>query len=288
MSTTKDMANITKSCSSSSLKARITKQAPKNACYACVTRLPQRISCYACVTRLPQRISCNVCSDPQTQSQNMVTVFLNLYLSKDISKYIDLRQVSYTCRKLLNLRKYAIYKLNKRNSLKYYSIKQFENRYIEDCCQDDDYNDDFDDLEFRKKVLNNIYNPHKQLQLNLSLCKNIFNVSDLRNVHTLDLSYCSQIRDVTALANIHTLYLKCCSNLVNVNVLKNVKILDVSMCYKIKNVSELGNVHTLILSLCFNIRDVSYLGKVNTLNLKGCFNITEFTALENVPHLVLP
>jgi hypothetical protein len=240
MSTTKDMANITKSRRTSSLKARITKQPLKNACYACVTRLPQRISC-------------NVCSDPQTQSQNMVTVFLNLYLSKDISKYIDLRQVSYTCRKLLNLRKYVFYILNKRNSLKYYSIKQFENRYIEDCCQDDDYNDD---LEFRKEVLNKIYNPHKQLQLNLSLCKNIFNVSDLRNVHTLDLSYCSQINDVTALANIHTLYLKCCSNIVNVNVLKNVKILDVSMCYKIINVSELGNVHTLILSLCFTAETI--------------------------------
>jgi hypothetical protein len=278
MSIKKDMANNTKPNRSSSTLEELT------------TKPTRRLLCYACITRLPERIVCNVCTNPQTQSKNMSIILSDFYISKNINEYINLRQVSYTCRKLLKLGKYVDYKLNKRGSLRFYSIKKYDHKYANYGCsfkndynrrlcydyyeedeEDDDdyyYHEDFDELEFRKKLLKKIDNPLKQLHLDFSFCNQIFDLSALRNVHTLDFSYCFQIRNVGVFANVHTLCLKSCQNLVNVNVLKNVTILDISYCRGVKDVSELG--------------------KVNTLKLKGCLKITDFTALENVPHLILP
>jgi len=59
-------------------------------------------------------------------------------------------------------------------------------------------------------VLNKIFNPLKQLHLNLRCCDNITDVV-LCNIHTLDLSCCVNLFNVSALKNIHTLKLSSCT-----------------------------------------------------------------------------
>ena len=108
-----------------------------------------------------------------------------------------------TCKPCAEFKKYWIYKLNKQYSLLFY-----------------------DDILFRDLVLSKIFNPIKQLHLNLSDCKNITDVSALRNVHTLDLSRCINITDVSALRNVHTL--------------------NLSWSINITDISALGNIHSLL------------------------------------------
>ena len=174
----------------------------------------------------------------------MTNIFLNIDLFQTINEYTDLRSFCDTCRSFATLKKYVNYKLNKEYSLMYY-----------------------DDVLFRNIVLSKIFNPNKQLRLDLGGCNKITDVSALRNVHTLDLQGCKNITDVSALGNVHTLNLQDCDN--------------------ITDVSALGNVHNLCLYGCKNITDVSALGNVHTLNLQGCESITDVSALGNVHTLFL-
>ena len=153
----------------------------------------------------------------------MTEVFTNPDLFIAINEYTDLRGLCDTCLLLSTSKKYINYKLNKKYSLMYY-----------------------DDILFRSNILNKIFNPIKQLYINLSCCQNITDVSALGNVHTLVLRYCDNITDVKA---------------------KNIHTLDLSNCRKITDVSALGNVHTLDLRDCKNITDVSMLGNVHNLIL---------------------
>ena len=78
----------------------------------------------------------------------MKDVFLNIDLFKIINEYTDLRSLCDTCSLLsITLKKYINYKLNREYSLMYYY-----------------------DILFRNKVLSKIFNPYKQLHLNLR-CK---------------------------------------------------------------------------------------------------------------------
>ena len=86
-----------------------------------------------------------------------------------ITEYTNLRSLCDTCRSFATLKKYINYKLNKQYSLMYY-----------------------DDIIFRNIVLSKIFNPIKQLHINLSECDNITDVSILDNVHTLNLSWCAR------------------------------------------------------------------------------------------------
>ncbi len=73
----------------------------------------------------------------------------------------------------------------------------------------------YDDILFRQRVLNKIFNSYKQLQLDLSECDKITYVSVLGNVHlvknlwfflpihTLHLIGCKNIKDISALGNVH-------------------------------------------------------------------------------------
>ena len=194
----------------------------------------------------------------------MNSIFTNSDLFRVIDTYTDLRSLCDTCRSFATLKKYINYKLNKQYSLMYY-----------------DY------ILFRNIVLNKIFNPIKQLHLNLNGCKNITDVSTLGNVHTLDLSYC-EITDVSALGNVHTLNLRYCENITDVSALGNVHTLILSECENITDVSALGHVHTLNLWRCYKITDVSALGNVHTLILWKCINITDVSALGNVYTLILP
>jgi hypothetical protein len=78
----------------------------------------------------------------------MTKIFLDSYIFRDINEYTDLRNLCDTCSSLSKLKKYINYKLNKQYSLMYY-----------------------DDVLFRNIVLSKIFNPYKQLHLDLSSCK---------------------------------------------------------------------------------------------------------------------
>ena len=103
----------------------------------------------------------------------MNSIFLNINLFMTINEFTNLRSFCDTCISYSILKKYINYKLNKQYSLMYY-----------------------DDILFRNIILNKIFNPLKQLHLQLSCCDNITDVSALGNVHTLDLSGCENITKV--------------------------------------------------------------------------------------------
>ena len=161
----------------------------------------------------------------------------NIDLFRCINEYTDLRSLCDISLLFASLKQYINYKLNDDYSFTYY-----------------------DNISFRNIVLSKIYNPYKQLRLNLSWC-NISDVSTLGNVHTLKLNRCDNIEDVSALGNVHTLDLSGCDNIEDVSALGKVHNLDLSYCKKIKNVSALGNVYNLNLNYCDNIEDVSALVK---------------------------
>ena len=110
----------------------------------------------------------------------MIDLFLNIDLLKIINEYTYIRNLCDTGLLLTTLKKYINYKLNKKYSLMYY-----------------------DDILFRNIVLSKIFNPDKQLYLDLSLCNNITDVSALGNVNYLNLSDCKKITDASALINVH-------------------------------------------------------------------------------------
>ena len=109
----------------------------------------------------------------------MSNIFHNIDLFRIINDYTDLRSLCDTCVLLSTFKKYINYKLNTLYSLMYYN-----------------------DVLFRNIVLSKIFNPLKQLHLNLRGCTDITDVSALLGVHTLDLSH-SNITDVSALGNVH-------------------------------------------------------------------------------------
>ena len=146
------------------------------------------------------------------------------------------------------------------------------------------------ELEYIEKI-NQKYHNNLEIKINtydMSCCKNMTDVSMLRNVHTLNLSYCSKITDVSMLGNIHELNLCCCNNITDVSMLGNVYTLDLSYCSSITDVSMLGNVYTLDLCCCSSITDVSMLGNVHTLDLSKCTNITDVSMLACVHIITLP
>ena len=78
----------------------------------------------------------------------MIDLFTTPELFRVIDTYTDLRSLCDTCSLLsITLKKYINYKLNREYSLMYYY-----------------------DILFRNKVLSKIFNPYKQLHLNLR-CK---------------------------------------------------------------------------------------------------------------------
>ena len=132
----------------------------------------------------------------------------NIDLFRYINEYTDLRSLCDTSVLFASLKQYINYKLNDDYSFMYY-----------------------DDISFRNRVLSKIYNPYKQLRLDLNWC-NMSDVSTLGNVHTLNLSLCYNIKDVSALGHVYNL--------------------DLSWC-NIEDVSALGKVYNLKLSMCSNI-----------------------------------
>ena len=98
----------------------------------------------------------------------MKEVFLNIDLFRIIDEYTDLRNLCDTCSLLSKLKKYINYKLNEKYSLMYY-----------------------DDILFRNIILSKIFNPYKQLHLDLSECNKIKDIRSLGNVYTLNLSCCT-------------------------------------------------------------------------------------------------
>ena len=183
---------------------------------------------------------------------------MNLDLFEIINDYTDLRSLCDSCVFLSTFKKYVNYDLNTLYSLMYYN-----------------------DVLFRNIVLSKIFNPLKQLHLNLS-DNALTDVSALSGVHTLNLSCCDLITDVSALSGVHTLNLSNCPLITDISALSGVHTLDLSRYRLITDVSALSGVHTLDLSCCRLITDVSALSGVHTLDLSWCTNITDISALSGV------
>jgi len=215
----------------------------------------------------------------------MTNIFSNSDLFITINKFTDLRSLCDTCSLFATLKKYIYYKLNKKYSSMYYN-----------------------DILFKNRVLNKIFNPYKQLYLDLEENKNIVDVKLLEDVHTLNLSYCQNITSISVLGNVDILILRGCVIIRNVSALKNVNTLigcgnitddnaprivntldfgcinityvrllskfnTFCLSYN-ENISTLRNIHTLDLNGCEHITDVS------TLDLSGCENITDVSTLD--------
>jgi hypothetical protein len=75
----------------------------------------------------------------------MINIFTNTDLFRTINEYTDLQSLCDTCILFATLKKYINYKLNKKYSLIYY-----------------------DDIAFRNIIISKIFNPYKQLYINLS------------------------------------------------------------------------------------------------------------------------
>jgi hypothetical protein len=146
-------------------------------------------------------------SSEATQQPTNLFKALDSYLFRELVEYTSCWNLSITCKLLLERKKYVDYKLNRKYSLKYYKDKYF-----------------------RTKILEKIFNPRKQLYINLNFYGQITNVSILANVYCLKLRCCNKITDVSALRNVKILILSGCKNITNIKELKNVKMLDVSYC----------------------------------------------------------
>jgi hypothetical protein len=135
----------------------------------------------------------------------MINLFTKPELFRVIDTYTDLRSLCDTCTLLSTLKKYIFNLFNKTYSLMYH-----------------------DDISFRNRVLNKIFNPNKQLHLQLSNSGyRITDLSALGNVHTLDLGDC-EITDVSMLGNVHTLDIRNCKNITDVSfsaIVRNVHTL---------------------------------------------------------------
>lgn len=73
----------------------------------------------------------------------------------------------------------------------------------------------------------------------------------------LDLSRCQAVVDVSALGTVKVLNLSECSCVTDVSALDTVRELRLSRCVGVKDVSGLGDVEVLDLSCCYNVTDVS-------------------------------
>jgi len=219
----------------------------------------------------------------QPNALNMIRTCSDSYFFCSLVEYGNFLNFSITCQLLFKLKKYISYRLNKKYSAIYYYSKQTKNM-----------------------ILKNIFNPQKQLSLDLRLVS--INADKLGKVHTLNLEGCSITDvDVSALSDVYNLNLKRCYKITDVSALEKVHTLNLSFCTNVTDFSPLRNVHTLILSDCHQITDfsifgniyslnlsntkiidVSALGKVHTLDLRYCYGIMDFTALDNIHTLFLP
>ena len=142
-------------------------------------------------------------SEANPQPTHMTKVFKNSYLFRDLNEYINLWNLSITCKIFSESKKYLRYKLNRRYSGMYYVDKQTKNR-----------------------ILEKIFNPQRQLSLDLSRGLNKINADALGQVHTLNLEGCL-ITDVKPLKNVHNLNLSGNHRIKDISPLKNVHILNV-------------------------------------------------------------
>ena len=242
-------------------------------------------------------------ASPQSNAQNLINACSDIYLFMKLVEYTGYWNFSITCQLLFKSKKYVNYNLNKKYSQMYYFGKQTKNMILEkifnpqkQLCLDlssmiTDINPDalgqVHTLNLEYSMVQDVRPLKKVHTLNLSKCYYLLDVSPLKKVHTLNLSYCDQITDFSPLRNIHTLILTGCHQITDFSVFENVHNLNLSKT-EIMDVSALRKVHTLDLSYCYNITNVEALANVYSLNLTGCCQILDYTVLENVKKLLLP
>ena len=128
--------------------------------------------------------------------------------------------------------------------------------------------------------------------LDLSGCKNITDISaisSLPNLRILNLQNCTSIIDVSPIlsTSLQKVNLSRCCNIQDITPLRNIYDLDLSYCTQLSDINCLRNVHKLSLSYCESVRDVFELSSVSELNLSYCIRITDVSMLDGVDKLVL-
>lgn len=132
--------------------------------------------------------------------------------------------------------------------------------------------------------ISNIQSMKSLIELDLSLCSFITDISSASHVPILNLSFCVGIQDFSMLGSVRNLNLTCTS-IYDCSALCNVPNLNLSGCRNIRDVSMLKN-KSLDLSNCYNITDCRMLGHCKQLKLDHT-NITSVEGLETVQSLSL-
>jgi hypothetical protein len=276
---------------------------PSCAKHDCNTLLP---SCakHDCNTQTTRSAFINKAS-PQSNAPNLNNACSDIYLFMKLVEYTGYWNFSITCQLLFKSKKYVNYNLNRKYSQMYYYGKQTRNMILEkifnpqkQLCLDlssmitnisPDALGQVHTLNLEGCLITDVRPLKKVHTLNLSKCYYLSDVSPLIKVHTLNLSYCNQITDFSSLRNIHTLNLTGCYQITDFSVFENVHNLNLSKTEIMDmDVSVLRKVHTLDLSYCYNITNVGALTNIYSLNLTGCCQILDYTVLENVKILLLP
>lgn len=220
----------------------------------------------------------------------MMIVFYNKYIIKHVCNFLDhddklnttqLNKTIYDISDLIYWDFWYDY---------YYFVRMTYNYKLTRVRKIKNYNGGYIDY----KIWDNIHSvkcttEYKQTDIHLLMnkkyvsisgCKNITDISDLKDIITLDISGCKNITDITFLMNNYNLDLSD-TRISDVSMLCNVKILRLRKCKNITDVSPLQNVCYLDLYGCVNISDISMLSNVNSINI--CYtHVTDVSALNNV------
>ena len=126
------------------------------------------------------------------------------------------------------------------------------------------------------------------VDVDLTHCYNITDVSALADSQTVKLSFCSLVADVSTLGRLRDLCLLQCYRVTDVSMLGGLRRLNLSGCTGVTDVSALGGLYSLSLYGCTGVTDVSMLGAVHILDLSKCTGLTDISAVAHIAGLIRP
>lgn len=139
----------------------------------------------------------------------------------------------------------------------------------------------YNNIEFRNRINNIIYNPLNQLSLSFYNF-NFNNLDIISNIHTLIFINCHNLTDISIFSNSYNLTFNNCSNITNNNNIyfKNLKYLELNCCPNITNLLPFTNISHLVL-LFSNIKILPYFQNLNKIQLIYLDELENITSLSN-------
>ena len=126
------------------------------------------------------------------------------------------------------------------------------------------------------------------VEIDLSYCHNIVDVSALRGARIVNLAFCSGVADVSMLGDLHTLDIAFCTRVTDVSMLGRLKHLSIAGCTRVTDVSALVGLRSLNLYKCTGVVNVRMLGALRELSLGGYPGKRDMRGLTNVVGLCWP